>query len=109
MNLIKEKRSGITQGRTYANGRKQKRYLKRGETISSPTVSLEAMTGTLAIDIKEDREVAIFDVPGAYLQAEIPKEKRLLIKVRGQFADIMCEVNEQYKEYIAYEKGGKVF
>ena len=80
VNLIKEKRTGKIKGRTCANGSKQKRYLKRGETISSPTVSLEAMTGTLAIDIKEDRDVAIFNVPGAYLQAEMPKEKKLLMK-----------------------------
>ena len=53
--------------------------------------------------------MAIFDVPGAYLQTEIPKEKRLLMKLRGQVVDIMCEVNEQYKEYIAYEKGNKYF
>jgi len=108
VNLIKEKRTGKIKGRTCANGSKQKRYLKRGETISSPTVSLEAMTGTMAIDIKEDRDVAIFDVPGAYLQAEMPKEKKLLLKLRGQFVDIMCEVNEEYKKYVIYEKGEKV-
>ncbi len=83
VNLIKEKRSGKIKGRTCANGSKQKRYLKRGESISSPTMGVEAMTGTLAIDIKEDRDVAIFDVRGAYLQAGMPKEKRLLMKLRG--------------------------
>ena len=66
------------------------------------------MTATLAIDIKEDRDVAIFDVPGAYLQAEMPKEKKLLMKLRGQFVDIMCEVNEEYKKYVIYENGKKV-
>ena len=49
--------------------------MKDGETISSPTVSLEAIVGTLLIDAKEDRDVAIFEVPGAYLQAEMPAEK----------------------------------
>ena len=34
--------------------------------------------GTLLIDAHEDRDVAIFDVPGAYLQAEMPKEKNYL-------------------------------
>ena len=33
-----------------------------GEDISSPTVSLEAMTSTLLIDTYEERDVAIFDV-----------------------------------------------
>jgi hypothetical protein len=108
VNLIKEKRSGIIKGRTCANGSKQKRYLKRGETISSPTVSTEALMGTLAIDIKEGRDVAIFDVPGAYLQAEMPKEKKVLMKLRGQFVDIMCEVNPEYIPFVVEEKGEKI-
>ena len=32
--------------------------------------------GTLLIDAHEDRDVAIFDDPGAYLQAEMPKKKK---------------------------------
>ena len=75
VNLIKKKRCGKLKGRTCADGSKQKRYLKHGETISSPTVSLEAIVGTLLIDANEKRDVAIFDVPGAYLQAEMPREK----------------------------------
>jgi hypothetical protein len=108
VNLIKEKRNGIIKGRTCADGSKQKRYLKRGETISSPTVSTEALMGTLAIDIKEGRDIAIFDVPGAYLQAEMPKDKKVLMKLRGQFVDIMCEVNPEYIPYVIEEKGEKV-
>ena len=33
VNLIKKKRRGKIKGRTCANGSKQKRYLKHGETI----------------------------------------------------------------------------
>ena len=55
VNLIKKKRCGKIKGRTCANGNKQKRYLKHGGTISSQTVSLEAMIGTLVIDAKEGR------------------------------------------------------
>ena len=52
VNIIKEKRTGDIKGRICADRSKQKKYLKRGETILSPTVSLEALTGTLAIDMK---------------------------------------------------------
>ena len=38
VNLIKKKRCGKIKGRTCANGSKQKKYLKEGETISSHTV-----------------------------------------------------------------------
>ena len=108
VNLIKKKRCGKIKGRTCANGSKQKRYLKHGETISSPTVSLEAIIGTLLIDANEGRDVAIFDVPGAYLQAEMPAEKKLLMIFRDEFVDIMCEVNPEYRQYVIEEKGKKV-
>ena len=63
--------------------------------------------GTLLIDAKEDRDVAIFDVPGAYLQAEMPAEKKLLMVFRGEFVDIMCEVNTEYKKYVTTDRNGK--
>ena len=108
VNLIKKKRCGKLKGRTCADGSKQKRYLKHGETISSPTVSLESIVGTLLIDANEGRDVAIFDVPGAYLQAEMPREKKLLMKFRNEFVDIMCEVNPEYEQYVIKENGKKV-
>ena len=108
VNLIKKKRCGKIKGRTCADGSKQKRYLKHGESISSPTVSLEAIVGTLLIDANEGRDVAIFDVPGAYLQAEMPKEKKLLMKFRDEFVDIMCEVNPEYKQHVTVEHGKRV-
>ena len=108
VNLIKKKRCGKIKGRTCANGSKQKRYLKHGETISSPTVSLEAIVGTLLIDAKEGRDVAIFDVPGAFLQAEMPADKKLLMIFRDEFVDIMCEVNPDYKQYVVIENGKRV-
>lgn len=108
VNLVKKKRCGKIKGRTCANGSKQKRYLKHGESISSPTVSLEAIVGTLVIDAYEGRDVAIFDVPGAYLQAEMPQEKNLLMKFRDEFVGIMCEVNPEYKKYVIVENGKEV-
>ena len=54
VNLIKKKRCGKMKRRTCANGKKQKRYLKHGESILSPTVSLEAIIGTILIDVKEE-------------------------------------------------------
>ena len=64
--------------------------------------------GTLLIDTNEGRDVAIFDVPGAYLQAEMPREKKILMKLRNEFVDIMCEVNPEYEQYVIKENGKKV-
>ena len=69
VNLIKLKRNGNIKGRTCANGSKQRRYLRDGESVSSPTVSLEALITSLITAAIEERDVASFDVPGAYLHA----------------------------------------
>ena len=51
---------------------------------------------TLIVDAVEKRDVAIFDVPGAYLQTEMPKGKHVLLVIRNEFVDILCEVNPIY-------------
>ena len=63
---------------------------------------------TLIIDAYEGRSTSIVDFPGAYLHAKMPDEKRVLLKLRGQFVDIMCTVNPEYRTYVRYEKGVKV-
>ena len=97
VNLVKEKRNGTIKGRTCANGSKQHRYLKDFESVASPTVSTDALMLTLLIDAIEGRDVATFDVPGAYLHANIPEDKRVLLRLDGQFVDIMVGVNPDFK------------
>ena len=108
VNLIKEKRNGKIKGRTCADGSKQKHYLKDGEDFTSPTISLEALFTTMLIDIFEGRDIATFDIPGAYLHAEMPEEKQILLKLRGEFVDIMCEVNGEHTQNVVMENGKKV-
>ena len=109
VNLVKEKRNGIVKGRTCANGSKQRRYLKDFESVASPTVGLDALVLTTLIDATEGRDVATFDVPGAYLHANMPEDKRVLLRLDGQFVDIMCEVNPSFRKHVrTNEKGKKV-
>ena len=42
--------------------------------------------------------MAIFDVPGAYLHAKFPDDKTVLMRLRDEFVDIMCDVNPEYKK-----------
>ena len=107
INLIKEKRCGRVRGRTCADGRSQRAYVPR-EEAASPTVSTEALLATLLIDAKEQRDVAVFDVPSAYLHADMPDHKFVVLKVKGEFADIMCDVNPKYKPFVRKEFGKKV-
>jgi hypothetical protein len=107
INLIKKKRNGDIKGRTCADGRPQRNYIPR-EEATSPTVSMEGLMASLVIDAHERRAVAIFDVPGAYLNADMPKDKFVLLKLEGKFVDIMCEVNPEYLEDVRTVNGKKV-
>ena len=83
-------------------------FLKENESYSSPTVSLEGLLASLVIHVVEKRNVAIFDVPGAYLHAKMPDDKRTLMVLRGDFADIMCQVNPEYERFTKGEGKNKV-
>ena len=70
---MKEKKSGRLKGRASADGRPQRLYVQK-EDAASPTVSIEALLLSLAIDAKEDRVVATADIPGAFLSAKLFSE-----------------------------------
>ena len=72
--------------------------------VSFLTISLEALFTTLLIDAKENRDVATFDVTGAFLQLEMPKsDSKVLLKLKDVFVDIMCKVNTKYRSTIVFE------
>lgn len=71
-------------------------------------MSLESIITTLVTDAYEGRLTAIADAPGAYLHAQIPKDKQLLLRIKGQFVDIMCKVDPEYGKHVRYKKGAKV-
>ena len=107
INLIKLKRCGKVKGRTCADASVQRGYIAK-EDSSSPTISLQALFATWIIDSIEGRKVQTFDVPGAYLHAEIPEQDRVFMKFEREFVDIMCEVNPEYKDHVRIENGKKV-
>ena len=47
--------------------------------------------------------MATFDVPGSYLQSDMPKYKRVWMNARGYFFDIMYQVNPEYEQQGRYE------
>ena len=107
VNLIKEKRCGKIKARTCANGSKQRRFINKDDNFSSPTASLESILMTLLIDAWEERDVAVADIPGAYLHAEFPTDKRVILKLKGVFVDIMTDVNPEFKHHVVYERDKK--
>ena len=101
VNLIKEKFSGELKGRTCADGSRQRKYLKEDESVASPTIALESLIMTMLIDTYEGRDIGIFDIPGAFLQAKLapkPNNERVLLKLVGYFVDATCQVNHEHKK-----------
>ena len=89
----------MIKGRSCVDGSKQRKYLKKGESMASLTAFLESLLVSLVIDAYKGRDINSYDVPGAYLQARlVPKDnnERVLMKPRGNFVDIMCKVNPEH-------------
>ena len=103
--MIKEKRSGAIKARACADGRKQRRYISK-EEVASPTIQLESLIMSLIIDAREGRDVAIADVVGAYLLANM--KDYVLVKLTGKTVDIMCGVSKDYEKFVAIENGRRV-
>ena len=110
VNLIKEKKGGKVKGRTCANGSRERKFLKYDESVASPTVSTEGMFGTFMIDAYEGRVVGISNIPGAYLHAEMEHsdDRRVILVLRDEFVDLMCQANPKYLDYVKVVKGRKV-
>ena len=103
--MIKEKRDGTIKTRACADGRKQRRYIPK-EDVTSPTIQLESIIMCIIIDAKEGRDVAIADVVGTYLKANM--DNFVLVKLTGKTVDIMCEVSNEYEKFVGIENGKRV-
>jgi hypothetical protein len=104
--FLKRKRCGKIKGRGCADGRKQRRYITR-EDASSPTVATEAVFLTAVIDALEGREVAVIDVPGAFMQVDM--DEIVHVHLTGKMVDLLLEIDpDMYWQHITVEKGVRV-
>jgi hypothetical protein len=104
--FLKEKRDGSIKGRACADGRKQREgYTKSDAT--SPTVSLEVVILTATKDAFEGRDVAIVDVPGAFLTAD--SDEVVYMCIRGKMCELMVKTApEIYHKYVFIENNEPV-
>ena len=65
-------------------------------------MQLESLIASIAIDAKENRDVATADVAGAYLKTEM--KDFVIVKVAGESSNIMCKVNPTFKKFITWER-----
>ena len=68
--FLNRKCGGGIKGRGCADGRKQRAYTAK-EDVALLTMANEAVFLTAVIDSLEGHEVAVFDVPGAFMQADM--------------------------------------
>jgi hypothetical protein len=96
--FLKLKRDRKIKGRTLAGGNKHRDYISK-EDASSPTVATESVLLSCIIDTDEHRDVAVVDIPNAFVQTRIENKKYMaFIKIRGILVDILVEIApEAYK------------
>jgi len=110
--FITEKRDGRIKGRTVADESKQRLWINN-EEASSPTVAVESVILSAIIDAKEQREVAVVDIPNAFIQTNSEKLKSHhetdIMKVKGSMADMLVEIDpDTYGPYLTKENGVSV-
>jgi hypothetical protein len=106
--FLKEKRDGKIKGRTVAGGNKQRNYISK-EDVSSPTVTTESVLLSCIIDAKENRDVAVIDIPNAFIQTRVEDEKdRAIIRLRGVLVEVLENIApDVYGPYITKNKKRK--
>ena len=106
--FIKQKRDGKIKARTVAGGNKQRDFISK-EDSSSPTVATEAVLLTCIIDAEEGRDVAVIDIPNAFIQTRIQDKKDMaLIKIRGILVEILVEIApDVYGPFVSVNRKGE--
>ena len=96
--FLKEKLDGSIKGRGVADGRKQQEKTEP-KGAASPTVSTEAVMLTATINALEGQEVAVVDIAGAYLSADMDDEVHVVF--RGALAEMMVlDDPAQYQPFV---------
>jgi hypothetical protein len=73
--FLKEKRDSSVKARMCADRCKQKDGTWSKQDTTLPTVAMESVFITVVIDAHKGRDVACFDIPGAFLYADIDEDQ----------------------------------
>ena len=75
--------------------------------VTSPTVSTDAIMLTAKIDALEVRDVAVVDIPGEYLSADMDDEVNIVF--RGTLAEMVVAADlALYRPFVSYKTGKAV-
>jgi hypothetical protein len=83
-------------------GRTKAKRNRSAGSRNTPTLALESVLITATIDAHEERDVAIVDVPGAFLSADMDEE--VIMTIRGRLAELMVKAAPNiYRKYITLD------
>ncbi len=83
---------------------KAKRGLDKQE-LTSPTVATELVFITAVVDAHKGRDVACFDIPGAFLHMDSDEDIAMILK--GRLAELIVQVAPNlYRKYITVDRKG---
>jgi hypothetical protein len=105
MMFLKEKRDGSIKGRACADERKQRETATPGGA-ASPTVSVESVMIAAAIEADEGCDVAVVDVPRAFLSADM--NEGVLMTLGGRLEELMVKTATNiYRKYITLDSNNR--
>jgi hypothetical protein len=105
--FLKRKQCGTVKWRGCADGRPQRRCISK-MGASSPTVARESVFLTALINAVENREVAVVDIPVAFMQAYMDEES--FVRVNGKMAELIVEIDPwMYGPHVTQEGTNVVF
>jgi len=84
----------VIKARSVFNGRVQRGLYSKEET-ASPTVAQDSFFITAIVDAYENRDVAITDIKGAYLNALM--KDFVIMKIKGKSVDLFCELDPGFE------------
>ena len=89
------------KARLVANGSQQDASLF--ENNSSPTVSITALFASLAVGAADNCHASVFDIGGAYLNAELPD--KVVMRLDRKLASAMCRIQPSFTRYVSPKSG----
>ncbi len=105
---MKKKHTGQIKAPKVAGGNKQRDLISK-ENVSSPTVATESVLLTSLVDAQENCDVAIVDIPNAFIQTVVDdNEDKVVMRIRGHMVNVLVKVAPKvYGPYVSTNKQGR--
>ncbi len=105
--FLKEKRDSLVKAPMCADGRKQKDGTWLKQDITLPMVATESVIITAIIDVHKGHDVPCFDIPGAFLHADVKEDITMVLK--GRLAELMVQIGPNlYRKYITLNRNVRI-